>query len=118
VAVKTGTARGFASTVALGVTREVTVAVWAGSPDGRPTAGLPAMRAAAPLLRQALLALARDGALTLPPPPAGLLETEVCALTGKLPAPTCTHRKLERLTAAQRPTASCGGHGGGAVAGR
>ena len=44
--------------MALGVTAEYTVAVWAGNADGRPTAELPAMRAAAPLLRDALLALA------------------------------------------------------------
>jgi penicillin-binding protein 1C len=110
VAVKTGTARGFASTSALGVTAELTVAAWAGNPDGRPTSGLSAMTAAAPLLREALLLAADGRALTLPEAPTSLEETEVCPVSGMAPGPECPHRKLERLTPTQVPRESCTWH--------
>jgi penicillin-binding protein 1C len=64
VAVKTGTARGFADVVAVFVTREFTVAAWTGRFDGRPTDGVLGMRGAAPLARAALLSASRGADLT------------------------------------------------------
>jgi penicillin-binding protein 1C len=90
VAAKTGTARGFADTVAVAATREVTVAAWAGTVDGTPTQGVPAMRAAAPLVRAALLAHADGRRLTLPGRPAAVEASDVCEVSGGLPGPHCT----------------------------
>jgi membrane carboxypeptidase/penicillin-binding protein PbpC len=89
VAAKTGTARGFADTVAVAATRELTVAVWAGTTDGTATHGIPAMTAAAPLARAALLTYADGRALTLPPRPAAIVPIEVCEDTGTAPTTTC-----------------------------
>lgn len=89
VAAKTGTARGFADTVAVVATREIIVASWAGTFDGTPTQGIPAMTAAAPLARDALLAFASGAALTLPPRPADIDAVEVCAVSGGRPGPGC-----------------------------
>ncbi len=89
VAAKTGTARGFADTVAVAATRELTVAVWAGTVDGTATQGIPAMTAAAPLARAALLLHADGRSLTLPPRPASVIPLEVCEDTGSAPTPTC-----------------------------
>ena len=112
-AVKTGTARGFADTVAVGVTRELTVAAWAGNFDGRPTQGVLAMRAAAPLVRAGLLGLEKD--LTLPLRPAGVVSAHICPLSGKLAGPHCPHEKREHFIEGTVPTETCGWHRGGAV---
>ncbi len=87
IAAKTGTARGFADTWAIGATREVIVGAWAGTFDGTPTHGLVGMDAAAPLVRDGMLAVAAaiGHPLTLPARPSGIDEIRVCADSG-LPA--------------------------------
>jgi penicillin-binding protein 1C len=95
VAAKTGTARGFADTVAIAVTNEVTVAAWAGNFDGTPTQGLVAMRSAAPLVRAGLLLASRGHDLTLPERPEGVEAGTVCALSGMAPSPDCPHHKRD-----------------------
>jgi penicillin-binding protein 1C len=84
IAAKTGTARGFSDTWAVGATREVVVGAWAGAFDGKPMQGLVGMDAAAPLVRDAMLAVAaRSGhALTLPARPDGIVDVVACADTG------------------------------------
>lgn len=89
VAAKTGTARGFADTWAVAATREVIVGAWAGTFDGAPTQGIVGMDAAGVLARDALLAVAERGPLTLPPRPATVDEISVCATSGMLPSPRC-----------------------------
>jgi penicillin-binding protein 1C len=108
VAAKTGTSRGFADTVAVAVTREITVAAWAGTFSGKPTQGLVAMQAAAPLARAGLLAWGRS--LTLPPRPSGLVQADVCPLSGKRPSAACPHRKRESFVAGTVPAADCPWH--------
>jgi penicillin-binding protein 1C len=89
IAAKTGTARGFSDTWAVGATNEVIVGAWAGSFDGVSTQGIVGMDAAAPLVRDAMLAVAGGNKLTLPPKPDDVEEIEVCELSGMLPSPTC-----------------------------
>ncbi|MEO6953095.1 MAG: transglycosylase domain-containing protein [Polyangia bacterium] len=111
VAAKTGTSRGFADTVAIGVTREYTVAAWGGNFDGRPTHGLVAMQSAAPLVRAGLLGAADGHMLTLPEAPSGIVRREVCALSGLVAGAHCTRRKLESF-AATVPPKPCTWHDG------
>jgi penicillin-binding protein 1C len=87
IAAKTGTARGFADTWAIGATREAIVGAWAGTFDGSPMQGIVGMDAAAPLVRDAFLAISAEAgrAPTLPPRPSGIDDVDVCADTG-LPA--------------------------------
>ena len=89
IAAKTGTARGFADTWAIGATREVIVGAWVGAIDGAPTQGIVAMDAAAPLVRDAMLAVANGHKLTLPPRPAEVESVEVCTTSGMLPSEYC-----------------------------
>jgi len=110
VAVKTGTARGFADTVAVGVTRELTVAAWAGNFDGKPSQGVLAMRAAAPLVRAGLLVASAGRELTLPPRPSGLATAQVCPLSGMLAGPDCPHRKQDHFLQGRVPTERCSWH--------
>jgi penicillin-binding protein 1C len=89
VAAKTGTARGFADTWAVAATREVIAGAWAGTFDGRSTQGIVGMDAAAPLVRDALLAAAGGQPLTLPPRPDDIEPVERCAISGMAPGPHC-----------------------------
>ncbi|HUQ04627.1 MAG TPA: transglycosylase domain-containing protein [Kofleriaceae bacterium] len=109
VAAKTGTARGFADTVAVAATREVTVAAWAGTVDGSPTQGVPAMKAAAPLVRDALLAYADGRRLTLPERPADVEAIEVCEVSGGLPGPHCSVKR-DWAPRGRGPTHVCAWH--------
>jgi penicillin-binding protein 1C len=88
-AAKTGTARGFADTWAVAATREVLVGAWAGAHDGAPMQGIVGMDAAAPLVRDALLAVANGRKLTLPDRPESVVAIEVCATSGMLPSAWC-----------------------------
>lgn len=89
IAAKTGTARGFADTWAVGATREVIVGAWAGTFDGTSTLGIVGMDAAAPLVRDAMLAVADGAALTLPPRPPTIDAIELCAGSGLVPRSPC-----------------------------
>ncbi|MCG8424361.1 MAG: transglycosylase domain-containing protein [Proteobacteria bacterium] len=110
VAVKTGTARGFADTVAVGVTSEFTVAAWAGNFDGTPTQGMVAMKSAAPLVRAGLLAVSRGRHLTLPRRPEEVQIGQVCPLSGKKPSAHCPHRKVEYYRRGQILGETCDWH--------
>jgi len=111
VAAKTGTSRGFSDTVAVAVTRELTVAAWGGNFDGTPTQGLVAMRSAAPLVRAGFMLAANDGELTLPKRPDGIVEADVCALSGLRPTGACPHRKRELFPVGRVPQTPCDWHG-------
>jgi penicillin-binding protein 1C len=102
VAAKTGTSKGFRDNIAVGYTREVTVAVWAGNFDGSPMAGVSGITGAGPIFhavmevamtgrRRSSLSLAEDGARL------GLARTAVCALSGDPPTSACPHTVDEWL---------------------
>jgi penicillin-binding protein 1C len=110
IAVKTGTSRGFADTVTIGVTNELTVAAWAGNFDGEPTQGLIAMEAAAPLVRDGFILASRGRHLTLPEAPAEIVSADVCPLSGMRPGPNCPHRKREHFHADHLPKEPCNWH--------
>jgi penicillin-binding protein 1C len=103
IAAKTGTARGFADTWAVGATREVIVGAWAGTFDGTATHGVVGMDAAAPLVRDGMLAVADGRRLTLPDKPDDVVAVEVCAVSGLAPGPHCPH--VHDYTVRGRPAA-------------
>ncbi|MBX3161682.1 MAG: transglycosylase domain-containing protein [Deltaproteobacteria bacterium] len=109
IAAKTGTARGFADTWAVGATREAIVGAWAGAVDGAPTHGIVGMDAAAPLVRAAMLALANGHRLTLPPRPDTVGEIEVCAVSGGVPGEGCP-RVHDYAAHGHGPTETCAWH--------
>ena len=89
IAAKTGTARGFADTWAIAATSEVLVGAWAGTFDGTSTQGLVGMDAAAPLVRDAMLAISQSSRLTLPERPRTIDPIELCAGSGLRPSAAC-----------------------------
>jgi penicillin-binding protein 1C len=104
VAAKTGTSKGYRDNVAVGYTREVTVAAWAGNFDGSSMSEVSGISGAGPVFhatmeaamegrpRASLSAAADAGRL-------GLERTAVCALSGQVPTSLCPHKVYEWLPA-------------------
>ncbi|MET0593385.1 MAG: transglycosylase domain-containing protein, partial [Polyangiaceae bacterium] len=111
VALKTGTTRAFTDNLAFGVTREYTVAAWAGNHDGSPTDRVMAMQGAAPLVRAAFVAIAAlYGAPTSPSRPQAIVTEAICPVSGMRPGLSCPSRKSERFLAGTVPVHSCDWH--------
>ncbi len=90
-AVKTGTSRNYRDNWAMGYTRDYTVGVWVGNFNGVPMQQVAGVAGAGPLLRRVMLFL--YGQKTPPDfeRPKGLVEVEVCALSGMKKGPDCPH---------------------------
>ena len=74
LAFKTGTSYGFRDAWAVGYDSEVTIAVWAGRPDGTPMPGITGRTTAAPVLFKIVDLLGPSlGGGSKPPPPGALL---------------------------------------------
>ena len=73
LAFKTGTSYGFRDAWAVGYDSEVTIAVWAGRPDGTPVPGITGRTAAAPVLFKIADLLGPPAAGGPKPPPPGAL---------------------------------------------
>lgn len=104
-AAKTGTSKGFRDNIAVGATREVTVAVWVGNFDGSPMEGVSGVTGAGPLFHAAMEAAQGlySGAsraplveqLAIPGEPPLLETAEVCPLSGERRGPDCPHGHVE-----------------------
>lgn len=88
-AVKTGTSSDFRDTWTVGSTVDYTVAVWVGNFDGEPMRQVSGVVGAAPLWNRILLHLHERQEPGAFPPPAGLVQRPICALSGARPTPAC-----------------------------
>jgi penicillin-binding protein 1C len=110
VAAKTGTSKGYRDNWTVGYTREVTVGVWVGNFDGSPMVRSSGVTGAAPLFRD-VMTLAMSGRVPAPlVDRTGLVESEVCALSGEKPGVDCPHRRRELFPAGHEPRAACSMH--------
>jgi penicillin-binding protein 1C len=97
VAVKTGTSQAYHDNWTLGYTRDVTVGVWVGNFDRTPLRDSTGVSGAGPIFHAVMLAAqrreGRTGATfadaTLADPPAGLVERDICVLSGMPANPWC-----------------------------
>ena len=98
VAWKTGTSYGFRDAWAVGATRDYTLAVWIGRPDGTPLPGQYGAVTALPLMFQVVDSLPRKALAATPsPPPASVREADICWPIGTAFDPAhadLCHRKL------------------------
>jgi penicillin-binding protein 1C len=110
VAAKTGTSKGYRDNWAVGFTREVTVAVWAGNFDGEPMIGSSGITGAAPLFHDVMLAAMRGRSPAPLVDRSSLVDVEVCALSGERPTAACHHRVHELFRPDQVPHSECAMH--------
>ncbi|MEH2433306.1 MAG: penicillin-binding protein 1C [Nostoc sp.] len=89
VAVKTGTSSNFRDTWTVGFTTDYTVATWVGNFSGEPMRQVSGVTGAAPLWNRIMLHLHEHQEPAGFPPPEGLVQLPVCAISGLRPTPDC-----------------------------
>ncbi|MEH2324251.1 MAG: penicillin-binding protein 1C [Nostoc sp.] len=90
VAVKTGTSSNFRDTWTVGFTTDYTVATWVGNFNGEPMRQVSGVTGAAPLWNRIMLHLHEHQEPAGFPPPEGLVQLPICAISGLRPTPDCT----------------------------
>lgn len=106
-AAKTGTTKDYKDNWAAGFTPDWTVAVWVGNFDGKPMRRVSGVTGAAPLLRDAALAMERRYGARPFPVPAGIREALICPLSGKLAGARCPGATREVFLRGREPGTSC-----------
>jgi membrane carboxypeptidase/penicillin-binding protein PbpC len=106
-AAKTGTTTDFRDNWTVGYTPELVAGVWMGNADNEPMHDVSGISGAAPMWHDFV-----ESALNSQPEreferPEGLVEVEVCALSGQLPERDCPHRVTELFLAGTEPTEAC-----------
>lgn len=102
-AVKTGTTSNFHDNWTVGYTPELVVGVWTGNTNYEPMRGVDGLSGAAPIWHQfvrAVLSGQPEGDFIQPP---GLVQVEVCALSGLLPTETCPYLRWEWFIEGTQP---------------
>jgi membrane carboxypeptidase/penicillin-binding protein PbpC len=103
-AVKTGTTSNFHDNWTVGYTPELVAGVWVGNTSYEPMRDVNGLTGAAPIWHQFI----RTVLTGLPPQhfvqPEGLIQEEVCFLSGLLPTPACPYRRLEWFIEDSQPT--------------
>ncbi|RCJ16071.1 penicillin-binding protein 1C [Nostoc sp. ATCC 43529] len=89
-AVKTGTSSNFRDTWTVGFTTDYTVATWVGNFNGEPMRQVSGVTGAAPLWNRIMLHLHEHQEPAAFPPPEGLIQLPICAISGLKPTLDCT----------------------------
>lgn len=103
VAVKTGTTQDFRDNWTVGYTPQLVAGVWVGNADSAPMSRISGVAGAGPIWHDFMQLALRDQPAMGFAQPAGLVQTEVCALSGLLPTPDCPHVKREWFIAGTQP---------------
>ncbi len=115
VAIKTGTSQGYRDAWAAAFSDRLLVVTWVGNHDQRRMN----MGSGAVIAAPAAHAILDSVMPTYQPyrpisthfdPPADAVALEVCALSGRLPEPGCTHRRTEYFVRGTEPTERCPFH--------
>ena len=103
-AVKTGTTNDFHDNWTVGYTTDLVVGVWVGNANNQPMRGVTGVSGAGPIwhyFMRTVLAGAAERPFTQPP---GMVQVEVCTLSGLLPTEECPYRKWEWFVEGTQPT--------------
>ncbi|NBD36190.1 MAG: PBP1A family penicillin-binding protein [Chloroflexi bacterium] len=109
-AVKTGTTTDFRDNWTVGYTPELVAGVWVGNADNEAMRQVTGISGAAPIWHDFMTAALKGAPVRAFPRPDGLVEAEVCALSGLLPGPACPHRVRELFIEGTAPTRTCEVH--------
>jgi membrane carboxypeptidase/penicillin-binding protein PbpC len=109
-AAKTGTTTDWRDNWTVGYTPELVAGVWVGNADNAPMYHVSGITGAGPIWHDFMTWALKDRAPQAFPRPEGLVETEVCALSGMLPSHDCPHRRRELFIAGTEPAEACDLH--------
>jgi penicillin-binding protein 1C len=104
-AVKTGTTSNFHDNWTIGYTPDLIVGVWAGNTNHEPMRDVSGVTGAAPIWHAFMRSVLANQPKQVFKRPAGLVQVEVCALSGLLPTPECPHRLMEWFIQGTQPVA-------------
>ncbi len=109
-AAKTGTTTDWRDNWTVGYTPELVTGVWVGNADHSPMHDVTGITGAAPIWHDFMERAHRGLPPREFPRPPGIVEVEVCSLSGKLPNPSCPHRRRELFIRGTEPTELCSLH--------
>ena len=102
-AVKTGTTTDWRDNWTVGYSTERLVGVWVGNADNSPMAGVSGVDGAGPIWHD-IMRLAHPVAPPAFARPDGLVDVQICAPSGMLPAPECPRTRWEIFADGTQPT--------------
>jgi membrane carboxypeptidase/penicillin-binding protein PbpC len=105
-AVKTGTTNDFHDNWTVGYTPELVVGVWVGNADSEPMENVTGVSGAGPIWHYFMRAVLAGQSETNFVQPPGLVQVEVCVLSGLLPGEDCPYRRREWFLAGTQPVAT------------
>lgn len=103
-AVKTGTTTNFHDNWAIGYTPDIVIGVWVGNSDYKAMNDVTGLTGAAPIWHETIRKVLEGKPKREFERPEGLVQVEVCALSGLLPTEYCAHTRTEWFIAGTEPT--------------
>ncbi|MBZ0302417.1 MAG: penicillin-binding protein, partial [Anaerolineae bacterium] len=103
-AAKTGTTTDFRDNWVMGYTPNLVVGVWVGNANNAPMVDVTGVSGAGPIWNQFIRRVLVGQPQLEFTRPAGIVNQEVCALSGLLPTPDCARRRLEVFIDGTQPT--------------
>ena len=104
-AVKTGTTSNFHDNWTVGYTPDLVTGIWVGNTSHEPMFGVTGLTGAAPIWHQFMRSVLSGQPESAFARPEGLVNVEVCALSGFLPTELCPYRHLEWFIEGTQPPA-------------
>jgi len=95
VAAQTGTTRNSRDNWTFGYTKDRVVGVWVGNADNSPMRGTSGITGAGPIFHDSMIAAMSSLSHSPFKQPEGIIEEEICILSGKLPTDYCPHKMKE-----------------------
>jgi len=109
-AAKTGTTTDWRDNWTVGYTPDLAAGVWVGNADNAPMVHVSGITGAGPIWHDFMTWALKDRPARSFTRPEGLVEVEICALSGRLPTRDCPHRRPELFIAGTEPTQACDMH--------
>jgi membrane peptidoglycan carboxypeptidase len=106
-AAKTGTTTDWRDNWTVGYTPDLVAGVWVGNADNAPMYHVSGITGAGPIWHDFMTWALKDRPPLDFPRPEGLVEVDICALSGELPNPHCAHRRHELFIAGTEPAKEC-----------
>jgi penicillin-binding protein 1C len=103
-AVKTGTTTNFHDNWTIGYTPDLVVGVWVGNSNYQAMQEVTGLTGAAPIWHETIRKVLEGKPKQDFARPEGLIQVEVCALSGLLPTPFCEHTRAEWFIIGTEPT--------------